>query len=376
VTQSPATDRIAFSNSVRLSSLQWLGIAIVITAFVLVAPWAWTRYESFTPEPDYRIAHELSQDYWLFERYAGLAVEEYDVVILGDSVVWGEYVLPNETLSHYLNETTKKPKGFANLGVGAAHPLALAGLIEHYAGSVANKTVVLQCNPLWLSSLKADLQDEKFTSFNHPRLVPQFVPAIPAYKCPWFPDNPDDKQQISERLGILVEQRAPFSKWTNHLQQAYYGQGDIPGWTLSHPYENPVEPLARGLPPLDFTRKYVQRPWHKNSQPQDFDWVDLETSLQWAAFQRAAKVLERRGNRLIVVVGPLNEHMMTPASKQRYQDVKATIAAWLKSNNIPHVVPAVLPTDLYGDASHPLAPGYELLTTRLWDDPGFRDAIR
>src|SRR5438128_1623889 len=98
------TDRIAFSNSVRLSGAQWLGLAAVATAFVLVAPWAWTRFETFTPEPDYRIPHELSEDYWLFERYAALAVEEYDVVILGDSVVWGEYVLPDETLSHYLNE--------------------------------------------------------------------------------------------------------------------------------------------------------------------------------------------------------------------------------------------------------------------------------
>ena len=36
--------------------------------------------------------HELSNDYWLFQRYADLAAAQSDMVILGDSVVWGEYV--------------------------------------------------------------------------------------------------------------------------------------------------------------------------------------------------------------------------------------------------------------------------------------------
>ena len=46
--------------------------------------------------------HELSNDGWRFERYAELAVQEYDAVVLGDSVVWGE-LWRHETLSHYLN---------------------------------------------------------------------------------------------------------------------------------------------------------------------------------------------------------------------------------------------------------------------------------
>ncbi len=71
---------------------------------------------------------------------------------------------------------------FANLGLDVRYPLALAGLVEHYAKAVKDKNVVLQCNPLWMSSLRADLQDDKATEFNHPRLVPQFVLHLPSYK--------------------------------------------------------------------------------------------------------------------------------------------------------------------------------------------------
>src|SRR5438874_12439283 len=112
--------------------------------------------------------HEISNDYWLYERYANAAVNQCDTLLLGDSVVWGEYVTPQETLSHYLNELAAG-KRCANLGLDGAHPLALAGLVEHYAAGVAAKKVLLQCNPLWMSSRRADLQDEKAAEFNHPR---------------------------------------------------------------------------------------------------------------------------------------------------------------------------------------------------------------
>ena len=113
-------------------------------------------------------------------------------------------------------------------------------------GSITGKRVVLQCNPLWLSSPRADLQDDKATEFNHPRLVPQFMPRIPSYQ-----------EEVSPRIGIVLEQRLGFSGWTNHLQQAYYDRTDLPSWTLEHPYENPLKPLARGLPPADETLRHL-----------------------------------------------------------------------------------------------------------------------
>jgi hypothetical protein len=77
---------------------------------------------------------------------------------------------------------------------------------------------------------------------------------------------------------------------------------------------------------------------------------------------------------VFVVVGPFNEHVLTPASRERYQHVRATIAAWLQGNRIPHLVPAPLPSEQYGDASHPLAEGYRELARQLADDPFFGSA--
>ncbi len=197
--------------------------------------------------------------------------------------------------------------------------------------------------------------------------MPQFVPAIPAHKA-----------DISPRLGILVERRVPISKWANHLQKAYYRTdvpSDIPGWTLKHPYDNPFAPLTRPLPPSDYKRRDDSGPWFKAIGPQDFDWIDLDESLQWHAFQRVVDTLQRRGNRVFVLVGPFNEHMMTPASLERYQKVKGTIRAWLQQQQIPHLVPPALPSELYGDASHPLPAGYEKLARQLLDDAAFRAAM-
>ena len=148
---------IAFSNSIRLSAGQWLGIGLFAVMFALVVPTLWERVEPFSLEPDYRTPHELSNDYWLYARYARLAAEQYDAVIIGDSVVWGEYVTPEGTLSHYLNKDVGQAR-YANLGLGGAHQLALSGLVEHYARAIENKIVVLQCNPLWMASRKLDLQ--------------------------------------------------------------------------------------------------------------------------------------------------------------------------------------------------------------------------
>ena len=90
-------------------------------------------------------------------------------------------------------------------------------------------------------------------------------------------------------------------------------------------------------------------------------------------FSARSRRLQRRGNRVFVLVGPFNEHMLTPASRERYQKVKVTITAWAQGQRkVAYLAPEVLPTELYGDASHPLAEGHALLARQLWDDPAFR----
>lgn len=363
-------ERIAFSNAMRLTGVQWLGLAALAAVLAIMAPRLWVSVEEFTLEPDYRLPRQLSDDYWFFERYAELAADRYDMLVLGDSAIWGEFVARNETLSHYLNHQVGGER-FANLGLNGVHPLALQGLIEHYAGSIAGKNVLIQCNPTWLRSLKTDLRDVD-TAVNHEKLVPQFVPKIPAYKA-----------EISPRLGILVGRRMPIAKWGNHLQQAYYridsdakpGEtvpSDIPGWTLKHPYADPLRPLTHPLPASDYERRKDAQPWFRNIKPQDFDWIDMDESLQWQGFRDAVETLQARGNRVFVLVGPFNEHMMTPSSLERYEKIKATIVAWLAARRIAHLAPESLPSAQYADASHPLAAGYERLARRLLEDSAFR----
>jgi hypothetical protein len=357
-------DPAAFSNGIRLTGRQWLAVGLFAALLVFGAPALWSRAEKFPLEPDYRIPHDLSNDYWLYQRWAGLAAAHHNTVLIGDSVVWGEYVTPDETLSHDLNALLRV-ESCANLGLDGAHPLALAGLVEFYAGSVAGKNVLLQCNPLWMSSARRDLRDEKENDFNHPHLVPQFDPRIISYK-----------EEVSPRLGVGVERHVPFSGWTTHLQQAYYDRTSIPDWTLEHPYDNPLTPLTHSLPAPERSLRHLPQPWYKSGiTPQDFPWVDPETSLQWQGFRRVVEILQRRGNQVFVLVGPFNEHMLTPKSRERYQIVKAAIDAWLKEKQVPHLSPEPLPSELYGDASHPLAAGYARLARQLVDDPFFHGIV-
>jgi hypothetical protein len=343
-----------FSNAVRLNGRQWVGVAAFALAMLAFTPALWCRFERFDPGPDYRIPYDLSSDYWLYDRFARLEAGRYDTLLIGDSVVWGQYVTPSQTLSHALNALAGRDL-CANLGLDGAHPAALAGLLEHYAGGVRGKRVLLQCNPLWLSSRKHDLRETEEFQFNHPRLVPQFVPSIPCYK-----------EAISPRIGILVEQRVPFLSWANHLQQAYFDRMDIPSWTLEHPYDDPFEPIAKGLPPADNALQQEPLPWTaRGITRQDFLWVDLDTSLQWASFQHAIDVLQGRGNTVVVLVGPFNEHMLTDRSRQRYGRVKAAIEAGLRARGVPFLAPPPLPSAHYGDASHPLAAGYATLAKQI-----------
>jgi hypothetical protein len=342
------------SNAFRLDGRQWAGVLLLALAVVLLAPRVWPRVEKLEAGPEYRIPHELGADYWLWGRLASQAAATHDTLLLGDSVVWGEYVRPDETLSHYLNALEGRDR-YANLSVPGCHPAALAGLIEHYGRAIRGKRVVIQCNPLWMSSPKHDLRGTEEFKFNHSTLVPQFAPAIPCYR-----------EETSRRLGKIVERNVPFSAWTNHLQAAYFGNASVPAWTLEHPYENPLAPLAAPLPAPDAALRHEPISWTaRGIPPENMPWVDLSGSLQWASFRRALDLLESRGNAVFVVVGPFNEHLLTPASRERYASLKLGIEGWLRERKIAFVVPPPLPSEQYGDASHPLSAGYALLAKQL-----------
>jgi hypothetical protein len=356
-------------NEMRLNGWQWmLALGIVFLAGFLT-PRLWKRVERFETGPDYRIPYDLSKDYWLYQRRLEDKIDPRGIVMLGDSVVWGEYVLPNGTWSHFLNEQTGQADKFVNGGVNGLFPLALEGLIDNYGHALRNRKIILHCNLLWLSSPKADLQIDKEEEFNHARLVPQFFPRIPCYKA-----------DANERLGIIVEREVGLIAWVNHLQNAYFGQRSILNWTLEddggdpahypNSYKDPLAQITFHVPaaPRDDPQRGPKsprhKPWSESGGTTQFEWVDLNTSLQWNAFRRIISTLRERGNDVFVILGPFNEHMVAEESRAPYRKLRDGITAWLKANKIPHLLPEVLPSLLYADASHPLTDGYALLAKR------------
>jgi len=298
--------------------------------------------------------------------------------VLGDSVVWGEYVSPDGTWSHFLNREAGASDQFVNAGVNGLFPLALEGLVRSFGRPLRHQKILLHCNLLWLTSPKADLSTDKEESFNHAALVPQFFPQIPCYRA-----------DASERLNAIVERNVPFLEWVGHLQNAYFGQQSIPKWTLDeeggdlprHPnsYRNPFSQITLAVPrePLDDPQRGPlsprHKPWSTNANGTTrFEWVAPDRSLQWHAFQRVIELLRRHGNDVLVVVGPFNEHLMAEDNRPVYRKSRDEVAAWLAQNQIPHLVPEPLPSALYADASHPLTQGYEQLAKHLNGDSTFQ----
>ena len=161
-------------------------------------PTVWERFEGFKPGSDYRLPYELSSDYWLYGRYCGQACEQSKILVVGDSVIWGHYVPPDQTLAHYLNEFSGTGATSPISAWTARIPAALEGLLPLLRPGLSGRTVVLHFNPLWLSSPKHDLQTDKEFHFNHPELVSQFAVKIPCYKA-----------SIAQRLRIVAATHDP-----------------------------------------------------------------------------------------------------------------------------------------------------------------------
>src|SRR5437867_8773549 len=122
-----------FVNEARLSARQWIVALGILTIVMLLTPLLWEKLERFEQGPDYRVPYGLSKDYWLYERSLQQTAAT-DVIVLGDSVVWGEYVRRDGTLSHFLNEESGRRGKFVNAAVDGLFPLAFEGLARYYGG--------------------------------------------------------------------------------------------------------------------------------------------------------------------------------------------------------------------------------------------------
>jgi hypothetical protein len=369
------------ANEMRLSAREWLVTLFIVVTAMLAIPRLWKSYERWTTGPDYRIPYSLSNDYWLFQRRLE-QIAPSKIPIIGDSVIWGEYVRAYGTLSHFLNQKAGVSDAFVNCGMNGLYPLALEGLLRHYGSPLRGGRIIVHCNVLWMSNPKADLSstlaaDQK-DPINHSRLLPQFYPWIPRYSA-----------DGNERLSAAIEPHVEYFQWVTHLQNAYYDQRSIPKWTLEEDFSmppvlpnawrNPLAPLATGVPgePADDPERGRESPRHKpwSGTPSHFDWVGLDASLQWKAFGRLIELLRSRGNSVLVVVGPFNEHMIAEDQRPGYRLMRAAIVAKLAQDGVAVIAPPTLPSELYADASHPLTEGYERLAKDLYANAVFQNWV-
>lgn len=349
------------SNTLRLSWKDWGAVICIVVLLFFIFPRCWSAVEEFNPSSSYRLPYNLSSDYWMFRLWCKSACSQYPVLIIGDSVIWGQYVGMDRTLSYFLNETTGKDI-FANTGVDGIHPAAMVGLIKYFGKDIVNKKVIINLNPLWMSSIKHNLGSEEEFRFNHPRLVPQMIPDIACY-------NPS----LNEIMGVVLERHIPFFSWINHIRLNSFDNMNIQNWNIQNPYTNPLSVINLEIPAPVNRPKSKPITWHERGiKIQDFSWIPPDESFQWISFKRVINILSERGNEVFILLGPFNPYILTEESFRRYQSMKSTMENWFQDNNLNYYSVPDLPSDYYADASHPLQEGYKKIAVDLYKTESFR----
>lgn len=336
------------TDPLRLSGREWLAVAAGVLVVLLAAPAIRSRFRSAEIEPDYRTPYALSAHYDLFDRFTTLAAPRYETLLVGDSTVWGQTVTRDQTLSHHLNAQVGSER-FANLGVDAMHPVALVRLLDHHASGISGKRVLLQVNPLWMMDEETRGRAPEDFLKNHPRLgAPTSFTARSgtlerighAWRA-WLEGRPALKRLSAEKIEVLA-------------------------WSLEHPYESPLGTTLRLLPPSEDRPAPSVRRWTETgAQLRSTVWPDMERSVMWKAVEQTIELLRNRGNTLLVLVGPLNEHMLEPESRRAYGSVKAWMEGRLSRLRVEHFVAPLPPSGEFADICHPLDPGYASVARSL-----------
>jgi hypothetical protein len=389
------------SNPLRLSGKDWLAVAVLFVGACLVVIRGWPgletiggyerqgspseispsgissprsegspatpnvaetlvhRVERFGPV-DYRVPYRLSSDFWTYSHWCEAAAAKYPVLVVGDSTIWGHYVDSHDTLSHCLNHIAHEDR-YANLGLSGLHDMALFGLLKDYGKVIAGKKVLLHFDPLWMHSEESDLQGEKEFHFQYEELAPQFWPSLKCYRA-----------DVETRLTRYVGQHLPLTSFTTHLLACYFDNTNIPEWMMSHPYEGPWRPVTFDVP-WSGEAEDAGVVWStKIKKPKDYPWIMPADSLQWRFFRETVASFRSRNNEVFVLVGPFNPYTLTPESLRRYRLLVGQVEEWLGANDVPHFLVPDLPSDEYGDVSHPLKQGYVRIAEGLSNDPIFK----
>jgi hypothetical protein len=346
-TRGTETERIAINLSLR----EWLVVLLIVTVLAALLPLIPYRPRRPLVDGDYRIPYALSNRYDLYRRFTNLSASQFPTILVGDSVVWGQFTHLNGTLAHHLNALTKQRR-YINAGLDGMHPIALAQLLEHHAPAIQKKDVVLQFNPLWLMMSSANQKLPEDPLLNRPGLVPRLAAGA----------NGTIQDQLEAIVARLFH-GSPFDWWGDRIADS---RVDFLAWSLDHPYESPLKAISSGLPPSEDSYNVRMAPWAGIERAKlDARWPVLETNGQWKAFERVIDLLEARHNRVMVLLGPMNEHMMTKPMLDGYLVLKRRIQEKIEEREILCFMAPTLESNHYSDICHPLASGYEELAREL-----------
>lgn len=336
----------------RLSLRDWAVTGFLVAAMLAVVPRIPFRPRVPVVERDYRIPYALSTRYDVYRRFTRLAAAQFHTILVGDSVVWGQSALRDQTLSHHLNVMTKQSR-FANAGLDGMHPIALAELIEHHAPALERKDVILQLDPLWLMiTADSSMGSIEEALSNRPGLAPRLAADVSGVLEEYIESG---TSRILHRIGI-----------TSALEEFTDSKMDFLAWSLNHPYESPLKAISTALPPSEDLHQQRLVPWKQTESAKiDCNWPTLENHPQWQAFLRTLNLLERRSNRVFVLLGPMNEHMMSAPMLDGWVRLKKEIRDKLAARGTLCFAPSPLRSEHYSDICHPLGPGYEDLAREL-----------
>ena len=112
-----------------------------------------------------------------------------------------------------------------------------------------------------------------------------------------------------------------FDRTKKSLEHTFFGNGLVAHVSMADPIcptlaavladKGQLTPLGDDL-----------RQWVIDNYAAGQSWVDLGTSLQWRLFRAAVHTLLRRGNRVFVLVGPFNEHLLEADSLEMLEDLE------------------------------------------------------
>lgn len=332
---------------------------VLIAVSILLGGWTLWGHSRETIAGLPRVPAERSEDYYLFREFTSHAISQEEILVLGDSVVWGLEAPADQTLASHLS-AIDPDRDYSNSGVKGMHPLALQGLFDFHLPTTANsKPVLLHLNPLWLTSIERDFSSESEQTINHKDLIPQFWPNIPSYKA-----------DIESRLSKEFSNRIPvFARAKSLRFDTTQGQ-DLLHWSLEKPYSLPrFDSQSFESRDRISGQSWVQRRLPSSS----YSWVDLEKSLQWQAWLAAYESLRNRDCNVCVLLGPLNENMLQEDSRQRHLEIVSQMEQTLRNRQATVIRLPTLPSEHYADLSHPLGVGYQSMAEAIWQDSRFQE---